>query len=148
MQIFQFVAVLAATLFAGAATYINIAEHPARMECGTALASAVFGPSYRRAAVMQVALALLATIGGIGAWLTGGGPYWFDGSVAIFAVVPFTLVAIRPTNNQLLDPTIDRASDTTRRLLQQWGRLHGVRTILSLAASILFVASLVWEPSK
>src|SRR5215469_15522503 len=121
MQIFQFMAVLAATLFAGAATYINIAEHPARMECGTALASAVFGPSYRRAAVMQVLLAVVATITGIGAWLTGGGAYWLAGSVAIFAVVPFTLLAIRPTNNRLLDPTIDRGSDRTRSLLQLWG---------------------------
>ena len=36
---FQFVAVLAALLFAGAAIYVNLAEHPARMECGTLLAA-------------------------------------------------------------------------------------------------------------
>jgi hypothetical protein len=51
---FQFVAVLAAVLFTGAALYINLVEHPSRMECGTQLAATVFGPSYRRAAVMQV----------------------------------------------------------------------------------------------
>jgi hypothetical protein len=50
MPVLQFIAVLAATLFAGAAIYINVAEHPARMECGTAVAATVFGPSYRRAA--------------------------------------------------------------------------------------------------
>ena len=48
MLAFEFVAVLAATLFAGAAIYINVAEHPARMGCGTELAATVFGPSYRR----------------------------------------------------------------------------------------------------
>ena len=37
MLAFQFVAVLAATLFSGAAIYINVAEHPARMGCGTAI---------------------------------------------------------------------------------------------------------------
>src|SRR5258706_13248822 len=137
MPMFQFLAVLAATLFTGAAAYINIAEPPARMECGTALASTVFGPSYRRAAVMQVLLAFIATIAGAGAWFTGGAPTWLVGSLLIFAVVPFTLYAIRPTNNQLLDPRIDRTSDTTRRLLQKWGKLHGVRTILSLASSTL-----------
>jgi hypothetical protein len=49
MLVFQFIAVLAATLFTGAAIYISLAEHPARMECGTAVAATVFGPSYRRA---------------------------------------------------------------------------------------------------
>ena len=65
MLAFQFVAILAATLFSGAAIYINLAEHPARMECGTELAATVFGPSYRRAAVMQIILALAATIAGM-----------------------------------------------------------------------------------
>ena len=65
MPAFQFVAILAATLFSGAAIYINLAEHPARMECGTEFAVTVFGPSYRRAAVLQVILALTATIAGL-----------------------------------------------------------------------------------
>src|SRR5437667_4771553 len=51
---FQFIAVFAALLFTGAAIYINLVEHAARMECGTALATSVFGPSYRRAAVMRL----------------------------------------------------------------------------------------------
>ena len=142
MRMFQFVAVLAATLFTGAAAYINVAEHPARMECGTVLASTVFGPSYRRAAMMQALLALIATGAGLGAWFAGGGPSWLVGSLLIFAIVPFTLVVIRPTNNQLLNPTIDRTSDRTRHLLLRWGWLHGVRTILALASSILFLSSL------
>ena len=54
---FAFAAILSCSLFAGAALYINLAEHPARMECGTALAATVFKPSYRRAAVMQASLA-------------------------------------------------------------------------------------------
>jgi hypothetical protein len=85
----EFVAVLSATLFAGAAIYINIAEHPARMECGTMLAATVFGPSYRRAAVMQIILALAAAIGGVSAWFLGGSRLWFVGAVLIFAVIPF-----------------------------------------------------------
>ena len=59
---FQFAAILSCTLFAGAALYINLVEHPARMQCGTELAATVFGPSYHRATIMQVPLALLATI--------------------------------------------------------------------------------------
>src|SRR4029077_4403515 len=81
MLVFQFIAVLATTLFTGAAIYINVAEHPARMECGTALAATVFGPSYRRATVMQALLALVATAGAIGAWFTGAAAAWFIGAL-------------------------------------------------------------------
>jgi hypothetical protein len=143
MVVFQFIAVLATNLFAGAAIYINVAEHPARMECGTALAAAVFGPSYRRAAGMQAALALVATASAVGAWLTGAGLAWLIGALLIFAVVPFTLVAIMPTNKKLLDPAIDRSSESVHALLQRWGRLHAVRSILALASSIVFLTSLV-----
>jgi anthrone oxygenase-like protein len=148
VAIFQFIAVLATTLFTGAAVYINVAEHPARMECGTALAATVFGPSYSRAAVMQAGLALVATTGAIGAWLMGAAVTWLIGALLIFAVVPFTLLVMLPANKRLLDPAIDRTSETVQVLLQHWGKLHAVRSALALAASILLVASLLFSPPK
>ena len=144
MLVFEFVAVLAATLFAGAAIYVSLAEHPARMECGTELAATVFGPSYRRAAVMQTTLAITSTVAGMGAWLRGASWVWLAGAGLIFAVVPFTLIAIMPTNRKLLDPKLDRTSSAARRLLEHWGRLHAFRSGLSFVAAVIFVASLVW----
>ena len=133
------VAVLACALFAGAAIYINVAEHPARLSCGTELAATEFVPSYKRAAVMQVFLALTATLAGIVRGWLGGGTIWFVASGLILAVVPFTLIAILPTNSRLLDPSLDRASDEARTLLEKWGRLHAVRSLLSLVAAVLFI---------
>lgn len=130
-------ATLCATLFAGAALYINVAEHPARLECGHELAATVFGPSYHRAAGMQASLALLATITAAGAALAGGSKLWWVASALIFAVVPFTFGVIMKVNRRLLDPTLDRANPDTRRLLVSWGRLHAVRTVLSLVACVL-----------
>ena len=133
---------LATTLFTGASIYINIAEHPARLECGTALAATVFVPSYRRAAVMQVILAVLATAGAITAWADGGSASWLLAALLIFAVIPFTFFAIMPTNKILLDPGLDRSSETAGVQLRRWGRLHAVRSGLSLASSILAIASM------
>src|SRR5687768_12711944 len=135
----QFIAALSSTLFAGAALYINVAEHPARMSCGIELAATVFGPSYRRAAPMQIMLALIATAAGLLSWWTEGKVLWLVGALVMFAVIPFTLMAVMPTNRQLLDPGLDRTSYNTRRLLQRWGALHAVRTIVSLAASCIFL---------
>jgi hypothetical protein len=145
MLAFQFVAILAATFFSGAAIYINLAEHPARMECGTQLAATVFGPSYRRAAVMQIILALAATIAGVSAWFLGAPRLWFVGAVLIFGVIPFTLIVILPTNRKLLDPGLDRASEVAHQLLQDWGKLHAVQSILALGASVVFLSSVIWR---
>jgi hypothetical protein len=46
-----------------------------------------------------------------------------------------------PINNRILEPARDRTSTETRSLLERWGRLHAVRTIVSLTASGLFVVA-------
>jgi hypothetical protein len=67
------VATVAAGLFAGAAMYITVVEHSARVECGQALAIKEFGPSYRRAAVMQGVLAVVGLLASLIAWYQGFG---------------------------------------------------------------------------
>jgi hypothetical protein len=90
-------AVLATALFAGAAVYINLVEHPARMGLSTEIAAAEWAPSYKRATVMQASLAMIGFIAGLVAWLLGAGPAWFVASLVILAVVPVTLLIIFPT---------------------------------------------------
>ena len=139
LEIIQFVAVLSCTLFTGAAIYINLVEHPARMECGTELAITEWAPSYKRATGMQVPLAVVSTVAGVVSWFMTGQILWLLGALLIFAVIPFTLIVIMPTNNMLLAPGVDKASPTTRTLLEKWGKLHGVRSILSFVAASLFL---------
>ena len=135
-------AVLACTLFTGAAIYINLVEHPARLSCGTEIAARQWAPSYKRATLMQVSLAALATLAGAARWLQEGQALWLWGSLFIFSVIPFTVLVILPTNNKLLEPGRDQSSVETRALLEAWGRLHAVRSVLSLIASLLFVWAL------
>jgi hypothetical protein len=139
----KFVAVLSTTLFAGAAIYINLVEHPARMGCSTEIAATVWAPSYKRATVMQASLAIVGFLSGCGAWLLGAGIMWLLGAVFIFAVVPVTLIVIFPTNNRLLAPGRDLASAETRELLVKWGNLHAIRSALSIVASVIYVWQLV-----
>jgi Domain of unknown function (DUF1772) len=143
LAVFQFVAVLCCILFAGAAIYINLVEHPARMGCDTKTAATVWAPSYKKATAMQAPLAVLSFFAGVGAWLLGGGMLWLIGAVLIGLVVPFTFIAVMPTNNRLLAPGRDLSSAETRSLLEKWGRLHAVRSVLSFLASVVYLASLV-----
>jgi uncharacterized membrane protein len=137
--VLQFVATLAAGLFAGAATYVSFVEHPARLQCGTSLAVTEFGPSYKRAAAMQAPLATIGFLSGTAAWLTGASILWAVGGLLLAVTVMVTLIVIFPTNKQLLDPALDKESPLAKRLLVRWGWLHGLRTILSIVAFVMFL---------
>jgi hypothetical protein len=91
---------------------------------------------------MQAPLALISLIAGIAAWLFGAGAWWLIAAVLVGAVVPFTFIAIRPTNYELLAPERDLALVATGRLLERWARLQAVRSALSLVASVLFLGNL------
>jgi hypothetical protein len=135
----QFPATLSAALFAGAAIYINVAEHPARMGLDTRSAAMQWAPSYKRATCMQAPLAIVSLLAGVGAWFLGGGLLWLVGALFIGAVVPITFIAIMPTNQRLLAADRDLASAETRQLLDRWGKLHGVRSIASGIATLLML---------
>lgn len=132
-------ALLLCALFTGAAIYITFVEHPARLACGTEAAARQWAPSYERATVMQASLAVAACVTGVMTWFHGEGIIWLWGGLLIGAVVPFTLVVVRPTNERLLAPGRDLASAETRELLERWGRLHAVRSAIGLAASVVYV---------
>ena len=135
-------ATLATGLFAGAAVYINLVEHPARVSCGTDTAIREFVPSYQRASVMQASLAIVgATCGLIAGWQQQDGVL-IVAALLIGAVVPFTLVIVAPTNKQLLAPSLDRQGPLAAALLRRWAALHAVRSILSAIAFAMFVVRL------
>jgi len=139
--ILELVATGSTGLFAGAAIYINLVEHPARMQCGTALAVTQFAPSYHRAAVLQASLAAVGSVSAAAAWLIGAKLSWLIGGLFLVAVIPFTLLVIFPTNKQLLDPALEKDSQRARQLLTHWGRLHAVRSVLSLIAFVIFLSA-------
>ena len=132
-------ALLATALFSGAAVYITLVEHPARLGCATEVALTQWRPSYRRATVMQASLAVIGTLLALAAWLGGAGVAWLVAGLLLGAVVPFTLVVIAPTNHRLEDRGLDASGELTRELLRRWGRLHAVRSALSLAALSLMI---------
>jgi uncharacterized membrane protein len=142
-QIAEIFAALCCGLFSGAALYVSLVEHPARVECGTQLAVAEFDPSYRRGARLQALLAVLGSLSAMLVWIRGGNVAWLWGAVLFFSVVPYTLLVILPSNKQLLESSLDRSSERARALLVRWGRLHAVRTVVSLAALILFLQLIV-----
>jgi Domain of unknown function (DUF1772) len=141
--VFELAAVVCTGLFAGAAIYVTLVEHPARLECGTAVAITEFRPSYRRGALMQATLAAAGCLGGVGAWAQGSGPAPLIAGLLLGAVIPFTLIVILPTNKRLLDSALDRDSAEATALLTRWGNLHAARSVAGGAAFVLLALHLL-----
>jgi uncharacterized membrane protein len=139
----ELIATVCSGLFAGAAIYVTLVEHPARLQCGIAAAVAEFGPSYRRGAVMQASLSAIGTLAGVGGWWQGHGTHRLVAALLLGSLTPFTLLVIMPTNKRLLDPALDPASREAADLLRQWGQLHLVRTVAGAAAFLILLARIV-----
>jgi hypothetical protein len=140
-MISQIAATLACGLFAGAALYINLVEQPARLSCGIRIAVTQWRPSYRRGAVMQASLAIFSSLLAVSSWWIGRDAAWLYGAIFLFAVVPFTLVLILPTNKKLESDKLDVSSEA-EELLRRWNVLHAFRTGLSLVAFLIFLFAL------
>jgi len=135
----RLLATLCCGLFAGAALYVTLVEHPARMSLAPAIAVAQFVPSYQRAAVMQAILATAGFVFAMTAWWNGASGWWLFGGSVLALVIPFTMLIVIPTNEALLDPSTLASADETARLLARWGSLHAVRTFLSVVALVIFL---------
>ena len=136
-MVLELIALLCTGLFAGAAVYVTLVEHPARLECGPAVALAEFRPSYRRAAAMQASLAAVGLLAAVGAWAVGRSVPVLVAGRLLGAMIPFTLLVVLPTNKRLLDPALDPCSAEAASLLAHWGRLHAVRSAASVVAFVL-----------
>ena len=127
------IALICASLFAGAAFYINVAEHPARMLIPSNFAVLQWRPSYARGFAMQATLAVIGGCAALWQWYAAGGAAWLIGGVLLLANWPYTLLVIMPTNH-ILEAEGAETSAAADSLLRRWNRLHAVRTGLSLLA--------------
>ena len=138
----EILATLTCGIFAGAALYVNLVEQPARMSCGIAIAVTEWRPSYKRGTIMQASLAVVGSLLALTSWWVGKQTAWLVGCLFLFAVVPFTLIVIFPTNKKLESVTLDVSSARAEQLLCRWNALHAVRSGLSLVAFLIFLYAL------
>jgi hypothetical protein len=135
-------ALLFAAAFAGAAFYVNFAEHPARLGLDDQNLLKQWKPSYAAGFTMQASLVVVSSVlGFLTAWLSWDWR-WLVGSVLILANWPYTLIGMMPTNNKIKATDETNAGPASRAMLLAWGRLHTVRTVLGVMATVAYLWAL------
>ena len=141
-MIFYILSLLCTTLFFGASVYVTFVEQPARLACQTDVALAQWRPSYKRAAAMQISLTIIGVLSSLIAFFKFDDFAVLVGGLLLATVAPYTLIVIMPVNKQLLDPTRSAETPGTSGLIEKWGQLHFVRTVISFIALLIQVINI------
>jgi len=132
-------ALTVAAVFTGAAFYVGFAEQPARLQLDDTSLLKQWKASYERGFIMQASLAVIGFLLGAAAWYATADFRWLLGAFVLVANWPYTLLVIMPVNNALKACPIERAGPESRALIEEWGGLHAVRTVLGAAATAIFL---------
>jgi anthrone oxygenase-like protein len=133
-------ALISSGIFAGAAFYITVVEQPARLRLDDRAMLLEWQIAYRRGLAIQAPLAAVSFALGSLAWAVSGEVVFLVGAIVMIANWPWTLIAMRRTNKSLME--LGKTSDPAlpaRKLVLKWGRLHFLRTLFGLFATLLFL---------
>jgi len=128
-----------AALFTGAAVYINIAEQPARLQLDDSSLLVEWKLAYRRGYMMQASLVVIGGFSGVVAFFGTFEWRWLLGAVVLLLNWPYTIFVVTPTNRRLMNTPPGAATAETRRMIGRWGMLHAGRSVVGLAATLIFL---------
>lgn len=137
------VALIAAACFTSASAYINGVEQPARSPLPPDALLTEWKISYKRGTIMQVSLAVAAAALGSTAFTMAHDWRWICGVLLLLALLPYTFLAVMPTNRLLMTMPVPSNSAAVHSLVRRWGRLHAGRTALGAAATVAFFLAML-----
>ncbi len=140
-------ALAVAAVFTGAAVYVSLVEQPARLRLETPALLAEWQPAYKRGAAMQAPLVLIGTALGVAAFWGSRDWLWLAGALIFLVAWPYTLLVIKPTNDTLQASDPAGAGARERALIEKWGGLHAVRSLIGVFTTVLYLWALAEAPA-
>lgn len=151
LKLLKFASTVATGVIAGGAIYINLVEHPARMELDDVQSlHRQWRESFDRAKYLMAGTSLLPIASGIAAFAidqTKGKP-WLITAGLLACNVPYTAIAMKP---RVIDPIYDyevagkKDPGEVRDTVDEWNTFHKVRTVVDLSTLAWCVYNLVYN---
>lgn len=135
----QNVAFFCCALFAGAATYISLVEHPTVVGGGTKLLDAYILASHPRPAILQGCFGLIGSVAGMLAGLAGGAIWWLAGGIVLGAAALLHVFVVMPLTRRCLDidPRVDPKNAV--QVFAKLVKLHAALSLAGLASLFMFI---------
>jgi hypothetical protein len=89
--------------------------------------------------MMQASLVIVGGLLGVVAFFSTFEWRWLLGAVVLLVNWPYTIFVIAPTNRRLMNTPPGAATAETRRMIGRWGIFHAGRSVLGLAATLVFL---------
>ena len=109
----KFLATVGTGIFAGAALAINVFDVPARRELEPKAALTQWRAMFNRAKKMQASIAVGSALASLAVGYLSKDRLWYAGGCMMLGMLPYTLFAIMPTNNKLLDSNVRLTTNTS-----------------------------------
>ncbi|OQR92361.1 hypothetical protein ACHHYP_20144 [Achlya hypogyna] len=140
----QAVAVGACGLYAGAAAYITLVQHPSLLRLEDhRVQAAFFADMYGLAGRFMAPLHVLGSVAAVSVWVLDRSQKLFlVGGLIMGSILPFTTFAMLRLNNDLRRCGHRRKPSWLVTKLRRWGHLHAVRSALSASATATLLAAL------
>ena len=135
----QNIALFCCALFAGAATYVSLVEHPAMDEGAMELADTAVPASHPRPAIFQACLGVIGSLAAMLAGSAGGAMWWLAGGTVLGAAAALQVFAVLPLTRRLsgIEPRADPKN--AAQMIARLAKLHAALSLTALAALFMLI---------
>jgi hypothetical protein len=124
----------------GAAAFVGVGAHFSQLglvlgpQVGPSASASYFRTVYGHVKNSQIAFILVTTLdASIAAFLSAGiaRKFFAAGAIAQFAIIPFTVLALLPTNKKIIEATPAEEAEEVPALIKYWSLVNLVRPVLA-----------------
>jgi len=137
----QNIALLCCALFAGAATYISLVEHPAIAEGGARLTGAYLLMAHPRPVIFQFSFGAIGALAGFLAGIASASPWWAGAAVLLGGATLLHLFLVQPTLRGMREIDPQTEPRVLRDSFARLRKFHAAISIASLVSLSVFISN-------